>query len=150
MLFKFGLSPGAHHFFAPQLYPLDHKTGNYGQYVEKPATNTMKIEVDGPTAIAERSDSMHPPASPRKQGITTSPSSYNKQPPADTQGGKRRQSRFDPMGSDADEEGYGDIGHRYTVRKISEDEKASSFSLPGIKSLLNPSSGESHIQPGDH
>jgi hypothetical protein len=63
MLFKFGLSPGpgAHHFFAPQLYPLDHKTGDYGQYVGKPATNTMKIEVDGPTAIAERFSSRFTP-----------------------------------------------------------------------------------------
>jgi len=114
MLFNFGLSPRSHHIFAPQIYPRDCKTGNYGLSAKKPVTNTMKAEIDGPTSIAERSDSMHPPtsSSPRKQGITTSPSSYSK-PPLDSQGGKRRQSRFDPMGSDADEEGYGDIGHRH-------------------------------------
>jgi len=101
----------------------------------------MKVEVDGPNEIAERSDTMNPPTSTQKPKVT-SPSSFltAKQQLSDN-GGKRRQSRFDPMDSDAEDEGYGELGHRHTSRKISEDDKKDTFTLPGIKSLLNPSSG---------
>lgn len=109
----------------------------------------MKVEVDGPSAIAEKdTSSMQPPStypqpSGQASGDSTKPNT------------KRRQSRFDPMGHDSEEEeeeGYGDLGHRHPLRKLNEEEpRTTSFSLPGIRSLLNPSSGKplSH-QPRDH
>jgi hypothetical protein len=118
-----------------------HITGNYGQSVTSPVTPNMKIEVDGPNEIAERSDTMNPPTSIQKPKVTSPSSFLTAKQQLSENGGKRRQSRFDPMDSDAEDEGYGESGHRHPFRKISEDEKKDSFTLPGIKSLLNPTNG---------
>jgi len=117
--------------------------GNYGQSITSPVTLSMKVEVDGPHEIAERSDTMNPPTSTQKPKVTSPSSFLTAKQQLSENGGKRRQSRFDPMDSDAEDEGYGESGHRHTFRKISEDEKKDTFTLPGIKSLLNPSSGTS-------
>jgi hypothetical protein len=101
----------------------------------------MKVEVDGPHEIAERSDSMNPPTSTHKPKVTSPSSFLTAKQQLSEGGGKRRQSRFDPMDSDAEDEGYGESGHRHPFRKITEDEKKDTFTLPGIKSLLNPSNG---------
>ena len=56
---------------------------------------------------------------------------------------RRRQSRFDPMGrDDEDEEGYGDLGQKNPLRRVEEDAKEESFSLPGIKALFGVAGGE--------
>lgn len=128
------------HHYNSQTCNRTYTDGNYGQSAISPATPTMKVEVDGPNEIAERSDTMNPPTSTQKPKVT-SPSSFLTAKQLSDNGGKRRQSRFDPMDSDAEDEGYGELGQRHTYRKISEDEKKDTFTLPGIKSLLNPSSG---------
>jgi hypothetical protein len=134
-----------HDNFALQTFTTAHSHGNYGHIAEKPATPSMKVEVDGPHEIAERSDSMHPPTSTMSQKPkVTSPTSLLAPTRQSSDGGiKRRQSRFDPMGSDTEDEGYGELGHRHTFRKMNDEEKkGDNFTLPGIKSLLNPSNGE--------
>lgn len=120
-----------------------HLPGNYGRSVSSPVTPNMKVEVDGPHEIAERSDSMNPPTTTHKAKVTSPSSFLTAKQQLSENGGKRRQSRFDPMDSDAEDEGYGELGHRHTFRKISEEEKKDTFTLPGIKSLLNPSTGTS-------
>ena len=138
------LSYSSRHNFDPQTYNYKLTHGNYGQYIQRPATPSMKVELDGPNEIAERSDSMNPPTETQKPKVT-SPTSFLTKQPAEN-GAKRRQSRFDPMDNDAEDEGYGELGHRHTFRKISEEEKKDNFTLPGIKSLLNPSTGKSTRQ----
>lgn len=108
----------------------------------------MKVEIDGPNEIAERSDSMNPPTSTQKPKVT-SPTSFVSAKQSSENGAKRRQSRFDPMGSDAEDEGYGELGPRHTFRKLSDGEKKDNFTLPGIKSLLNPTNGESTLRISD-
>jgi hypothetical protein len=100
----------------------------------------MKAEIDGQSDFVERADMMNPPSITQKPNVT-SPGSFSTRAPMDN-GGQRRQSRFDPMGSDADEEGYGDMGQKHNFKKIVEEAKRETFNLPGIKSLLNPSNGE--------
>lgn len=114
------------------------------QIIRQPNNDTthnldMKAEIDGPTAVAEKDTTMQPPSSYR-QPLSHTNHDENK---TNT---KRRQSRFDPMGNETeDDEGYGDVSHRHhSFRKLNEDEPRASFTLPGIHSLLNaPSGGES-------
>lgn len=97
-------------------------------------TKAMRAQVNEPTSVAEDT-SMQPPASRPQPSEKTTGQPYT----------KRRESRFDPIGQDSDDdEGYGELGHRHPLRQVKEDEpkSGSSFSLPGIKSLLNPSFGK--------
>lgn len=100
-------------------------------------TFNMRTQVNEPTSVAE-DNSMHPPSGhTRPSGQATQEALI-----------KRRESRFDPMGQDheEDEEGYGELRHplRSTNQDNPDETKAGgSFSLPGIKSLLNPSFGKS-------
>ena len=93
----------------------------------------MRAQVNEPTSVAEENQMKPPSGYP--QPIEKAPSdSFT----------KRRESRFDPMGHEFDEEeGYGELSHRHPSRQAKEDEPKTggSFSLPGIKSLLNPSFG---------
>jgi hypothetical protein len=50
----------------------------------------------------------------------------------------RRQSRFDPMANEGDEdEGYGDLGQRHPLRRVQEEEKEDGVSLPSIRNLFS-------------
>ena len=146
MVYDMLYPPPLYYNFDPQTCTTSHTLGNYGQSPINPATPIMKVEVDGPNEIAERSDSMQPPTSTTSQKPkVTSPTSTLAPARKSSDGGvKRRQSRFDPMGSDAEDEGYGE--YRHTFRKMNdEDKRGDNFTLPGIKSLLNPSNGEQPI-----
>lgn len=61
-------------------------------------------------------------------------------------GPRRRQSRFDPMGrEDEDDEGYGDLGQRHPLRRVAEEDAKESgdrVSLPSIKALFGVAGGE--------
>jgi hypothetical protein len=51
---------------------------------------------------------------------------------------RRRFSRFDPMGrgeEEHEEEGYGDLGGRHPLRRVSEED-GKDLHLPGIKALF--------------
>ena len=68
-------------------------------------------------------------------------SQSNMQPPSHKV--PRRQSRFDPKGEgdDADDEGYGELGHHHPLRRVSEEGIAKSgVSLPGIQALFGAAS----------
>lgn len=58
---------------------------------------------------------------------------------------RRRQSRYDPMGrDDEDEDGYEDLGQRHPLRRVAEEDcKEESLTLPGIKALFGVAGGES-------
>jgi hypothetical protein len=86
----------------------------------------------------------HPPdrAGPSRSAsyeVSGNASSNNGPTYSMSRGSNRRASRFDPMGSnDEEEDEYEDLGCRHPLRRVNEEGREDGLNLPSIKSLFGP------------
>ena len=114
------------------------------------------IPTDGPiamtTAIVDLQSSRESSSVQVKQVNIpfTSPFQYHQNLPTALQQSRRRQSRYDPVSNDDNEddnvtyENYGDLGRRHPLRRVSEEgqkERPENVTLPSIKALFGPNPG---------